>query len=52
MKSLITKTNILGPFNNIESLDDMFICDDVIYQHTVVGADTTIGEWVEPEEIL
>ena len=49
MKSLITNTIILGPFNSIESLEDMFICDDVIYQHTVIGADATIGEWVAPE---
>lgn len=49
MKSLITKTNTFGPFTNIETLKDMFICDDVIYQHTVIGTDATIGEWVEPE---
>ena len=48
MKSLITASGILVGFANIESLNDSFVCDGTIYQHSVVGADATIGVWVEP----
>jgi hypothetical protein len=49
MKSLITTTNVLGPFSNIEELEDSYICDDIIIQKSIIGI-VTIREWTFTQE--
>lgn len=43
-KLVTTNIGVLGPFSNIQTLDDRFICDDTDLQISVIGS-ATIEEW-------
>ncbi len=45
MKQLITATATFGPFSDVESHEDHYICDGVVYPFSVLG-DASISEYV------
>lgn len=57
MKKLVTaNAGTLGPFEEVVSQADRYVCDGVDYPHTVIGAasveDTFPGELPEPAELV